>query len=140
MISNEKHRLMQARIVTVLLCRNAAVANRRVYRVVKSAIDYRRGDNAITHPLKVLTAYSTRHAFSIREIRRDNRENGGILPSTELYIKPINELTRSSRLSAFRSTRCEPTARFICFTPRRGLHVSLAATDIYPKLPLPREF
>lgn len=81
MISDEKHCLMHTRVVTVLLYRNAAVANRWVYRIVKSAIDYRRGDNAVTHPFKVLTACFTRHAFRIREIRRDNRENGGILPS-----------------------------------------------------------
>lgn len=45
------------------------------YRSVKSAIDYRRGDNAIIHSLKVQRrVFHATRRFRIREIRREDQE------------------------------------------------------------------
>lgn len=103
--------------------RNAAKANHRVYRTVKSAIDYRRGDNAITHLLKVQRICDTLlHSCEDWEWRHFAEYNCILSRLTSVCIPRVylhfgaRDATRPSVLSVYSAS---------------SLYVPLATTDIY---------
>lgn len=69
--------------------KNIAKTNYRVYRTVKSTIDYHRGDNAITHSFKVQRCVPRSLSWSSAR-----RLRVAAVCQTLLYIKSINKRTR----------------------------------------------
>jgi len=92
--------------------RNAAKANHRVYRTVKSTIDYRRGDNAIIHLLKVQRICDTlSHSCEDREWRHFAEYNCILSRLTSVYA-----FLASICISGHAMQLDRP---FYLFTPRR---------------------